>query len=371
VKPRVLFIGGFPPPDSPIKGGIVTSCRLLLESSFRERFELVLVDSTQRSIPKPGAFRRGVLALKRLARVIWLVERRRPQALLLFSSQGGSFIEKSAAAVYARARGIPTVFLMRGGPFMDDCRSSRAYRWLARLLMRAPAVIPCQGEAWRRFFRDELGVPESKLPIVYNWTAPPEYFHIPAPDPTPGRPLRVLFMAWIDRPKGVFDLLEAARALRSDGETPPFELHFAGGGADEDELRDHLGSGSLSDWVHYHGWVDGEAKRNLLESADIYSLPSYSEGMPNSVIEAMAAGRPVVVTPVGAIPDVVRDGENGLVVPVRDREALAAAIGRLLSSEVLRRQLGESGRETARAMFSVEPGATALERCLRVAMRTE
>lgn len=367
-KPRVLFIGAFPPAGSPIRGGIVTSCRMLMQSAFTDWFDVVPLDSTQRSIPEPGVLRRAALAAVRVARFVILLEGRRPAAVLAFASQRASFVEKCLCAAYAKVRGVPTVLLMRGGPFMDDVRASPRYRRFAGFLLRSAAVIPCQGEAWRRFFRDELGIAESRLPIIHNWTAPAEYLALPAgADRPPGR-LRILFLAWVDRAKGVFELLDAVQALATDRQVPDFELHVGGGGAHKDAFVAGIAERALGDRVVVHGWVGSDEKRRLYRSADIYVLPSYAEGMPNSMIEAMSMGVPVVVTPVGSIPDVIRDGENGLIVPVKDAVGLAGALARLLGSLPLRQRLGDAGRETARDTFGLERGAEALAKALYLAM---
>ena len=341
---------------------------MLLRSSFSEWFDLVLLDSTQRSIPEPGVMTRGLHAAARVGRFVLLVERMRPQAVLAFTSQGASFVEKCLCAAYAKMRGVPTVLLMRGGPFMDDVRRSPRYRRFARLLLGSAAVIPCQGEVWRRFFRDELGIDEARLPVIHNWTAPPEFLALPRRADLDAAPLRLLFMAWVDRAKGIFELIDAVRALAADGSLPAFELHVAGGGAHVAEVRARAAKYGLTDLVVIHGWVGGEAHRALYESADVFVLPSWSEGMPNSMIEAMSLGVPVVVTPVGSIGDVVRDGANGLIVPARDAEALRAALALLLRSPELRRRLGEAGRLAAREMFGVERGAAALRDAIQVAI---
>lgn len=358
--PRVLFVGGFPPPGSGIRGGIVTSSQALLASSFAQRFTLDLIDSTQRSIPSPGVVKRAFFAARRVATFIARLERRRPDAVVAFSSQGASFIEKSACAAYARLRGVPVVLLMRGGPFMDDCRGSRTYRRLARLLLRVPAAIACQGESWHLFFRDELQMPPERLPVVHNWTAREDYLALPRDDRRD--PLQILFMGWVDREKGIHELLGAAEELWRDPAVPRFELHVAGGGTQADAVRARIERDGFPGRVVLHGWVDDPAKAALLRQAAIFTLPSYAEGMPNAMIEAMAAGVPIVVTPVGGIPDVIRHAENGILVPPADQAALRDALGALLRSEADRRRLGEAARRTARDTFGVERGAGDLAR---------
>jgi glycosyltransferase involved in cell wall biosynthesis len=85
----------------------------------------------------------------------------------------------------------------------------------------------------------------------------------------------------------------------------------------------------------------------LYAEADVFAFPTWREGFPNVVLEAMAAGLPLVATPVGAIPDVVREGDEALLVPARDPDALAAALQRLVSDAALRRAMGARARERA------------------------
>jgi glycosyltransferase involved in cell wall biosynthesis len=108
------------------------------------------------------------------------------------------------------------------------------------------------------------------------------------------------------------------------------------------------------------GLLEGERKLAALERAHIFVLPSYTEGLPNAMIEAMAVGLPVVVTRVGSIPDVVIDETNGLLVQPRDSAALATALRRLIASAELRQRLGQAAHATARTRFATEHAARAL-----------
>ena len=101
---------------------------------------------------------------------------------------------------------------------------------------------------------------------------------------------------------------------------------------------------------------------DILAAADLSVLPSLSEGLPNAVLESMAAGVPVVATSVGGTPELVEDGVTGLLVPPRDAEALAVAIARLIGNPALARRFGEAGRRRVHDRFSMAAMVRATER---------
>ena len=109
----------------------------------------------------------------------------------------------------------------------------------------------------------------------------------------------------------------------------------------------------LGNAVTFAGWVRGEEKLALLQEAALLALPSYAEGVPIAVLEAMAAGLPVVTTPVGGIPDLIADGRNGLLVQPGDVPALASAINRLLDDPALRGAMGDLNRQQVVAEYDV------------------
>lgn len=164
-----------------------------------------------------------------------------------------------------------------------------------------------------------------------------------------GDPPTLLYVGTLSRRKGLTDLVEALRLLEQRGPLP-YRLLVVGGSAEvgEDEaqeLRDALVQAGKADALL--GSLSSEQVQAHLQAADVFVLPSHWEGQPIAILEAMASGLPVVVTSVGANPDVVRDGIDGLVVPPHCPEALAEALERLLSDVGLRRKLGASARQRA------------------------
>jgi glycosyltransferase involved in cell wall biosynthesis len=153
------------------------------------------------------------------------------------------------------------------------------------------------------------------------------------------------------RNKGVGEFVEAARLLR--GENPNARFRLVG-------LPDPQNPTSLTD-DELAAWQDDSAIEWLGPRSDIAAvmkdhhivvLPSYREGLPKVLLEAMATGRPIVATDVPGCREAVADGDNGLLVPPRDAQALAGAIGRLMADPDLRIRMGRSGRQRAETEFA-------------------
>jgi glycosyltransferase involved in cell wall biosynthesis len=361
-KLRMLIVGAFPRRQIREHGGVLTSCRVLLDSSLPRRAELVLVDSSSPSVPPPPLARRFTRALLRVAVTCWHFARSRPHVALLFASPGSSFVEKSLIAAVARMLGIRTLMFPRGAQLIADYHASPLKAALFRRLFSIPDRLLCQGQVYRDFFTGTLGIDGARCPILANWTATAELLALGESRryDENARTLTLLFLGWIDREKGVFELLECLRALAARPGLPRLRLLMAGEGSALEAVRRFVREHALESSVELPGWIDGQQKIEALSGADIFVLPSYMEGMPNALIEAMAAGLPVIATAVGAVSDMVDDGSNGLVIEPRDAGALVRAVDTLISTPSLRMALGRAACRTAREKFSAEAAVDSL-----------
>lgn len=356
--PRILFVGAFPPEDAQIFGGMVSSCRALMRSSFPTRAQVIPVDTTQIAHPPPGLLKRLVLAGRRAVDYVVKLERERPDAVILFTAAGASVLEKGVLSWYARLRGVPALLFPRGGPVMDACRKSRFTRAWTRWALRGANVVLCQGPAWQDFVVDLLGIDRRNAPIIPNWTATTALLEIGAArQGRPGAP-RLLFVGWLDREKGIAELLDACAAIAP---VYPFELVLVGEGNMSEPARAFVAANGLDDRVRFRGWLQGDALDSEYAAADIFVLPSWSEGLPNAMIEAMAAGLAVLVSAVGNVPSAIDDQVNGVMVPPRDVAALRDAMVRLIDDPERRAALGAKAHRSAREQFGVE---TAVDRIL-------
>ncbi len=213
-----------------------------------------------------------------------------------------------------------------------------------RLTHAATCRITCVAEAVRDHIRRTSGIPASKLVVIPNGVdLPPR----PVPSETPaGR--RVLTVAHLRRQKGIDVLLRAIPTVLKACPDARFTIVGAG---DPGPYRGQASSLGIGEAVRFHEPVEDVGP--LLSDADLFVLPSRWEGCPNAVLEAMAAGLPVVGTAVGGTPELVSDGETGHLVPPESPSALAIRIVDLLRSPEQARALGTAGRARAAAVFPV------------------
>jgi len=152
--------------------------------------------------------------------------------------------------------------------------------------------------------------------------------------------------------KGLLESLGALRLARSRGVAA--RLVVAGSGPEEPRLREHVRESGLTRDVSFVGPAYGEAKARLLAQAEVLLLPSYSEGLPYALLEGMAAGAVPIVTPVGAIPDVVIEGLHGVVVPPRDAGAIASALARLAGDRPSLTRMSAACRRRIADAYSID-----------------
>jgi len=167
--------------------------------------------------------------------------------------------------------------------------------------------------------------------------------------------VEVLFVGWIIAAKGVRELVDVARRIP--------HAHFTLVGPAEHSFFESL-QPALESLGERITLLDPRPREGILElyrRADILVLPTWREGFPNVVLEAMAAGLPIVSTPVGAIPDAIRDGQEGFLIPPRDAQALEAALRHLVENATLRLAMGSRARIRAEAVFEMEAVITQLQ----------
>ena len=275
-----------------------------------------------------------------IVRVVWLRLTLQLGVLHINLSVRGSTVRKCVFSIIAQWAGVPTVVHLHSGRFGEFYNGLP--RWaqatVRRLFQRATCII-VPGRIWRDMLAKELGIDAERVRVMPNAVARPKHVARPA---LPGGPCHIVMLGRMGPPKGLPELMEALGSATMGGLA--WRITIAGDG-DADTCRKDADARGIGDKVAIPGWLNSDGVASLLASADILVLPSRSENLPISVIEALSYGVAVVTTPVGAIPEIVEDGVSALLVPIRDPDALAIALRRLIIDPALRRQIGQGGYE--------------------------
>ena len=293
----------------------------------------------------------GVVELFRLFR------RERPVVVHANSSKAGVLGRLAAVAARVPVR----LFTVHGWAFTAHTGiAAKTYLWADRLMTPLTTMTVCVAESERRAGLRARTCRAGRTVVIHNGVelAKPRRRSRPA-----GAPVMLVSVGRLRPPKDFTTLVQAVAAL----DPASARLRIAGDGPDRNALAaevTRLGLDGSVELLGTRGDVD-----ELLADADLFVLSSDSEGLPMSVLEAMAAGLPVVASAVGGVPELVRDGETGTLVPPRDSAALAAAIRRLVADAALRERLGEAGRLRAEREFSLAGFRRAHLEIYRAALR--
>ncbi len=285
------------------------------------------------------------LAVGALTRVLRLSVQGSLQGFHFHVALRTSFWRKSVFMLVARMVGKPYVVHLHGADFdvfyEREC-GPVAKRYIRFCLLNSAAVIVLSN-SWKRWVQSI--VPGANIRCVYNPVRIPDES---APGPFGAANCHVLFLGQLGDRKGVADLIHALAAIRS--QLPAIQL-TCGGDGDPEAFRRLAVELGVGDVVAFPGWVVGPEKQQLMDRAACFILPSYHEGLPMAMLEAMAAGVPVIATRVGGIPEAVTDGEEGFLVDPGDIRGLSQALLRILGDPPQRRMMSEKARAKARRLF--------------------
>jgi glycosyltransferase involved in cell wall biosynthesis len=309
------------------------------------RFRLVRVDSRGAGHIAWSPFYLALAA----ARIVIGAVRGDLAIVHLSLAERGSVIRKGILLLVARLCGVRVLLHLHAGhiiAFYDG--ASAPMRFLLRRMFRSASHCVVLGELWRGWVVRAMGIPAHAVTVVDNGVPVAPVPHEPAPD---GASFRLLFLGNLLEPKGIGDLLEAL--ARPEALDAALVLTLAGGGA-VDRYREMAARLGIGDRVRFTGWVDQPTARRLLAQSDALVLPSYGEGLPLVVLEAMAAGVPVICTPVGAVPEVWEDRRNALFVRPGDQAGIAGAVLELSCDPALCESLATEGLALYRQRFTMD-----------------
>ena len=252
-------------------------------------------------------------------------------------SSHGSFYRKFILFIIAKyGFKLKIIYHMHGSRFERFyVQSDFISRKLVKFLAENSDIVICLSDYWKNFFNSSFRT--KRLEILGNVIDKVDNVLIKR---VKNDKLNLLFLGAVGERKGIFDLLEAISASR----------HFfsgrliltVGGNGETIRLENYIREHHLEDLVQYVGWVSGEKKHQLLSNSDLYILPSYNEGLPISILEAMSYHLPIISTPVGGTAEVVREDVNGFLIDPGDKAAMITRIKRFIDEPKLLTEMGHA-----------------------------
>jgi glycosyltransferase involved in cell wall biosynthesis len=330
---RVLQFG----PSLAVRGGISSVEQLIcdyLPPYVSMRHIPTMEDGS--AIAKASVFARAVQVLRRS------LESLDPTIVHIHIASRGSTLRKVILAEMVARAGRPLVLHAHGSEFDLFHRKLPAAvrRNVNRTLQRANVFITLSTQ-WRDFYVEECEISPSQIVVL------PNPVRVPAevPDRNGRETVQFLHLGRLGERKGGYDLVNAFAGL-PQGLRDRARLVLAGDGDVEGvrRLAEPLGG-----QVEVHSWINANERDRLLAESDVFALPSRAEGVPMALLEAMANGLPSITSPVGGIPDVFRNGLDGMLVTPGNVPQIRDAMARFIADDAARIAAGRTARERARA----------------------
>lgn len=259
----------------------------------------------------------------------------------IHSSHRGSFVRKSIAAYIAKLFHKKVIFHLHGSNFNEFYESlpGPARRLVSIVLDRCDLIIALSKQ-WQSDIAKKCS--NKNIKILYN------PIKIKEINNKNDQIINVLFMGRIGKRKGAYDIIDAAKYIQN----PNIRINLYGDGEVE-QVKELVNKHDLGNIINIKGWISGNQIEVALKEADICILPSYNEGLPMFILEAMGHGLPVISTPIGGIPESVENGVNGFLITPGDYKDLAQKIEYLADNTDLRHKMGQESYKIAREKFDV------------------
>lgn len=322
------------------KGGIASVITVFMASGFLQQYAVRYLCSHAES----GLLKKLVLFVRTGAELIKYCIFSRPCIVHVHAASHASFIRKALLLAVARSFGCKTIFHLHGGGFKRYVteESGAVMQAFVRATLERSSQVIALSDQWAGFLCQFA--PKAKVMVLANSVVLTDLC-----DGSNEQDGRILFLGRIDAQKGIFELLAAIALLKPT--YPAIKLIIAGEG-DFASVQYNAQALGIAACVECLGWIDNEQKAQELQKACIFTLPSHAEGLPMSMLEAMSAGKAIVVSNVGGIPSVVHHQISGLLVQPGQVAELAAALGQLLGDKALRTQLAKNARQLIEDHYS-------------------
>lgn len=328
---RIIMLG---PSLQRSRGGMATVEKLITQYASPET--QIYHISTHEDV---SILRKVMVFGRALTKLLWKLLQENVSLVHIHLSERGSALRKAILILVVKAFHRPVILHAHGSQFhLFYFKFPLIAKQLLGWIFRKCSYFIVVSKSWKEFYMANLGLKDEQVVVLTN----PIKFPLQVPHRTDSKKINLLFLGRISQRKGASDLIKAFAALPTK-QRMQSRLIMAGDGEVKRACR-LVRSLNLTDYVTVFDWVDSDQRDALLAKADVFILPSYAEGLPLALLEAMGWGLAVVTTPVGGITELVTDTKTGLLINPGDIKKLSDVMKSLIEDQDLRLALGKNAR---------------------------
>ncbi len=308
--------------ESDSRGGVGTLSIALLDYADRHGYKIEIIDTSKKPFIKNSFFQNLKTSLVRIFSLIQVSRKKKYAGVIIFSGAGWGFYEKIILSLVCRLLNLPSIFFIVDGWFFSVRDKSFLFRvWIGKLL-KIPNFLAASGQNWVNLFKD-LGTEDERLFVAHYWLSNSFSKRVKPKSLHKNAPINFIFIGWMIKEKGLQEIINAIDVLYNKH---TFTFTFVGDGPMLNNIRKIVKESKWSSRIFVKGWLSNHEKEKALASSDIFVLPSYAEGFPMSLIEAMFSGLPAICSDVGGVSDSLLDRINGILIPPRNSQELINAM---------------------------------------------
>ncbi len=304
------------------RGGVGTLSNALADYAKRQGYVIKIIDTSKKPFAKYSFIQNLKLGIARIFFLIKITRKNKYTGVIIFSGAGWGFYERIFLSLICRLINLPSIFFIVDGRFFSIRDSFFIFRLFISTLLKIPNFFAASGQNWVALLKD-LGVEDRRIFLIHYWLSNSYRRHIKPKLFSKNVPINFIFIGWMIKDKGLQEIISAIDALYNKHS---FTFTFVGGGPMLQNIRKIVKESNWNSRIFVKGWLPNKEKEQALLSSDIFVLPSYAEGFPMTLIEAMFSGLPAICTDVGGVSDSLLDGINGILISPKNSQELMNAM---------------------------------------------
>lgn len=341
MKKKIIDVLMIAPGEGKHGGGGIAAYAKMLTEKLNSNFQIKRIITLKEN----NIFNKIMTLSFSIIKTLYFLSGKNKKIAHIHTAEDNSFLRKSIFVRLCKVFNIPIILHLHSASFdiVFENKSEKEKERIRHIFKLADRVVVLS-ESWKKWYIQNI---EERPPLViYNGMDD----FMTSNDKVSQRKNNVLFLGRLGERKGTYDVIKAFEKVLKKHKDAKLLL---GGDGEIDKCKKLVNSLQINESVEFLGWIDFEKKRDLLNSSKIFVLPSYSEGFPLSILEAMSARLPVVSSFAGGIPEEIENSVSGLLIDAGDTEALTSAMCKLLDDKLLCDNIGANARKRYLKYFTL------------------